>query len=448
MESVVVKDSPQKAKPPPSREKLKILWFTTSPSLSRASLDGSYNIGTSWIEAMESLVQEYTDIELSIAFIWKCDKVESFEIGQSSTRYYKMPRRPRNKVHNFLRLFFCQPEPKKGVEDYLNVVDAVKPDLIHFFGTENPFPMVLDRIDIPHVIWFQGNLTVYLKKWFAGISAWQALVSESLKNFVLARTDYHSYVSTKKFAKREKRIFEICKNFIGRTAWDRRLVRTMAPHAKYHHCDEVMRLVFHQNKWRPAKNRSGYVLVSTFRDNLYKGLETAMSAYKILCGALDKPLQWRIIGVPQDSHYERVCRRKALLNKGDHGFQILGTKSADEMIAELLDADMFVHPSHIDNSPNSVCEAMMLGMPIVSTNVGGVPSILKDKKQGLLVQNGDEFAMAGAILELLDDTDRAARFGAAARDRAMIRNDRKKIITELLDIYERIISASEVSATI
>lgn len=423
------------------KSRIKVLWFATSPSLSRSKLDGDFNVGTSWIEAMEEHFDREKNIELAIAFTWRTKIVRSFTIDESRTRYYAMPRRPRNKWMNFARQFFCQPEPESAVDDCLTVVQDFNPDIVHFFGIETLFPLLIPKLDMPHIIWFQGNLTVYQKKWHAGISAWQSFLSEKISDILLARTDLHFYFLYSKFVKREKRIFSIAENFIGRTAWDQRLVSTMAPNANYFHCDELMRPVFYQYTWKPNRSQDTYVIVSTFRDNLYKGLETAMQAYKILVNLVDRPIEWRIIGVPENSQYEKVCRKISGLNSSTD-FKIMGLKSAAEIINIFEDADLFVHPSHIDNSPNSICEAMLYGIPIVATNVGGIPSILEDNREGLLVQNGDEYALAGAILQILENPKMAMEMAVQARKRAMVRNGTEKIIGDLKMIYQQLLLQS------
>ncbi|MBK8505597.1 MAG: glycosyltransferase family 4 protein [Saprospiraceae bacterium] len=421
-----------------TKSKMKILWFTTSPSLSRGRLDGEFNVGTSWIEAMEELINQQEDIELAIAFTWRTNTIDSFTIDESRTRYFAMPRRPQNKWINLARQFLCLPEPESAVDDCLTVVQQFKPDIVHFFGTETLFPLVIPKLDMPHIIWFQGNLTVYQKKWHAGISVWQSFRTEKIKDVLLGRTDLHFYLLYNKFVARETRIFNQAKNFIGRTAWDRRLVSTMAPNAQYFHCDEIMRPIFYRHVWKPNPIQDKYILVSTFRDNLYKGLETAMQAFKILTDLTDRPIEWRIIGVPEHSHYEKVCRKVSGLGSTPD-FKIMGLKSASEIINIFSDATLFVHPSHIDNSPNSVCEAMLYGIPVVATNVGGIPSIVKDNTEGLLVQNGDEYALAGAILQMLKNPNVAMEMAVKARKRAMLRNDGETIIADLRKIYQQLI---------
>jgi glycosyltransferase involved in cell wall biosynthesis len=113
-----------------------------------------------------------------------------------------------------------------------------------------------------------------------------------------------------------------------------------------------------------------------------------------------------------------------------------------------LKSNVFVHPSHMDNSPNSVQEAMLIGMPVVATYAGGIPSLLENNKEGLLVQDGDPYALAGALFHLYKDKDFACKLGANARKRGLIRQDKNKILNNLLDVYETIIKNEKHSVLI
>ena len=68
--------------------------------------------------------------------------------------------------------------------------------------------------------------------------------------------------------------------------------------------------------------------------------------------------------------------------------------------------DIFINTTHFDNTPVSVMEAMALGLPVVSTNVGGIPYLLTDKENALLVPDNDDKAMAKVILDLLEDQEK------------------------------------------
>lgn len=77
--------------------------------------------------------------------------------------------------------------------------------------------------------------------------------------------------------------------------------------------------------------------------------------------------------------------------------------------------DIFINTTHFDNTPISVMEAMALGLPVVSTNVGGIPYLLTDKENALLVSDNDDKAMTEAILDLLNDKVRANQLAKNAR---------------------------------
>ncbi len=91
-----------------------------------------------------------------------------------------------------------------------------------------------------------------------------------------------------------------------------------------------------------------------------------------------------------------------------------GTRNRDEMAALYRSATVLLNPSQVDNMPNSVLEAMASGVPVVSTNVGGLPFILRDDVTGLMVPASDPQAMANAVLRVVGDPELARRLAAAA----------------------------------
>jgi glycosyltransferase involved in cell wall biosynthesis len=80
-------------------------------------------------------------------------------------------------------------------------------------------------------------------------------------------------------------------------------------------------------------------------------------------------------------------------------------------------ATVYVNCSEVDNCPNSVIEALAAGIPVVSTNVGGIPDLIVDGEQGLLVAPGDPRALAEAIARILEDSALRARLVARGRER-------------------------------
>jgi len=94
------------------------------------------------------------------------------------------------------------------------------------------------------------------------------------------------------------------------------------------------------------------------------------------------------------------------------GVLFLGARSD---VAELLaGADVYVHPSHFEALPTSILEAMATGLPVVATNVGGVPEIVADGRSGLLVPPRRPLELAAAMEKMLDPTVQAP-MGTAGR---------------------------------
>jgi glycosyltransferase involved in cell wall biosynthesis len=90
--------------------------------------------------------------------------------------------------------------------------------------------------------------------------------------------------------------------------------------------------------------------------------------------------------------------------------------AAPERMAELYDAaEIFLNGSEIDSMPISILEAFASGLPVVTTDAGGIPWIVADKETGLIVRRGDYQALARAALRLMSDEELAGRLTRNAR---------------------------------
>ncbi len=93
-----------------------------------------------------------------------------------------------------------------------------------------------------------------------------------------------------------------------------------------------------------------------------------------------------------------------------------GAVRPEAMAAVYDEADIFLNSSSIDNMPNSIIEAFSAGLPVVSTNAGGIPYIVENGRLGLLVEKNDHEEIAANALRLLSDDALAQRLIAAARE--------------------------------
>ena len=99
--------------------------------------------------------------------------------------------------------------------------------------------------------------------------------------------------------------------------------------------------------------------------------------------------------------------------------------------------DISVLTSQSEGFPNTIVEAMAAGRPVVATRVGGVPDAVEHGRTGLLVDPGDDEALAVALDALLTDEVKRATLGREARERARRLYHRDRVLPELEALYER-----------
>ncbi len=102
-------------------------------------------------------------------------------------------------------------------------------------------------------------------------------------------------------------------------------------------------------------------------------------------------------------------------------------------------ASVFAAPSLYENFANTIMEAMACGLPVITTTSGGGPEMIKDPENGRLIPPGDKSALAGAILELLSDTEACKIIGGANVDKARSRFSRETMAHAFLKLYESLI---------
>ena len=108
------------------------------------------------------------------------------------------------------------------------------------------------------------------------------------------------------------------------------------------------------------------------------------------------------------------------------------------MKERMLKSNVFVSPSSIENSPNSVGEAMILGVPCISSDVGGVKNMLKHGEEGLVYPFHDPYVLAHYIDEIFSSQSFAEKLSYNAKQHAETTHSQKINLKSLIDIYNQI----------
>ncbi|HVH68734.1 MAG TPA: glycosyltransferase family 4 protein [Gemmatimonadales bacterium] len=124
-----------------------------------------------------------------------------------------------------------------------------------------------------------------------------------------------------------------------------------------------------------------------------------------------------------------------------HNVEFVGRVAPDRM-ARLYDAaDVLLNAPNVDNMPGSLLEAFASGLPVVTTDAGGIPYIVRDGETGLMVRRGDHEAMAAAALRLLSDPALAGRLITRARDECRRKYAPEVVLAEWRKVYESLVGA-------
>ena len=150
------------------------------------------------------------------------------------------------------------------------------------------------------------------------------------------------------------------------------------------------------------------VLISNRNFEPLYNVECVLRAFAIIQREIPEA---RLIVVGDGSQRDMLLALRAQLRLNHVEF--VGQISPEEMPAQYNRADIYINTSNIDNMPLSLIEAFACGLPVVTTNAGGIPYMLAHGHTGLIAPRGDYESIAWTVLRLLDDDTLAARLAGA-----------------------------------
>ena len=118
----------------------------------------------------------------------------------------------------------------------------------------------------------------------------------------------------------------------------------------------------------------------------------------------------------------------------------LGVQNGKGLVDELRQAHCFVSPSFIENSSNALQEAMLVGIPCVTSSAGGASTIVDSERTGLTFPAGDAALLAHQMRRIFEDDDLAIRLGCNGEQAGRARNNPDKIVAEVLAAYKEAVT--------
>jgi glycosyltransferase involved in cell wall biosynthesis len=285
-------------------------------------------------------------------------------------------------------------------------------DVIHVHGTEHQFASSILRVQtkIPFIISVQGIISLYKaelkRKWSPIYLFW------TISSFY------------------EKNEIKNADHFFCRTHWDQEFVKSINIHAKINVGWEIIRPEFFE-----------YVNHFEGQDILFMGGASFLKALDICLQTFDRILNTmnttlHIVGSSDLNQVIEISRKYSLSNINSKNVVLHGKLEAKEICVVYERCFCLYHPSLIDNSPNSICEAQVAGLPVIATNVGGVSSLIVDGETGILVDKNDIVQHEKTIVDLYKKDNYRKYLSSRSVEMARDRHDKTKIVRQTIDTYK------------
>ncbi len=416
---------------------MNILWITNTifPAPSEALGIAKPVIG-GWMYGLAERVAASPGVRFAVATTYLGREIKRFDID--GVRYYLLPAKPSTFYQKHL-------EPL-----WQNIAGEFEPDIVHVHGTESLRGLAFMRAcpKLNYVVSIQGMASGVSKYYFADMRKKDIMMHITFRDIIRRDTILEKKIQLEKMAVFEREFLQRTRHIIGRTRWDYAHAKRINPEATYHTCNESLRDGFYSaEKWDAGQKKKGVIFLSQVHYPI-KGAHQVFKAVSLLKNEFPD-IRVRIAGndITRNSNMSEKIRlsgygnylRTVIKREGIRDYvQFLGPLNELQMIYEYRNAHVFICPSSIENSPNSLGEAQILGTPSIASYVGGVPDMVTDGNSGLLYRFEEFEMLTEHIRRLFTDDQLAMRLSTGGIRVAEGRHDRKVNFEKTVQIYQEI----------
>lgn len=415
---------------------MKVLWIvnTIFPDAAK-HLGLAPPVFGGWMYGLAADLAESDNITLAVATVYSGSDLKSFAVN--GIQYYLLPHNAKGKRRN-----------TQKVSDWQKIMAEFAPDIAHIHGTEYGHGMALMNA-CPHlkfVVSIQGLVSVYHRYFLAGMSTWDVLRNITFRDIVRWNTLFHAKHDFYKRGLVEKKYIRRATAVIGRTDWDYAHALTINPKVNYQFCNESLRDEFYTDETWSLENCRRHSIFLSQAGYPIKGLHQVLKAVALLKN--DFPdIFVEVAGhdITKSTTLKDRLKRSGYGRYIDHmikhyglekHIKFLGPLSAQEMKKAYLRAHIFVCPSIIENSPNSLGEAQILGVPCIATYAGGIPSMAKDGESVLLYRFHEHEMLSININNTFTNKKLSYALSKSSTKIAKLRHKRIEILHSTKEIYQ------------
>lgn len=419
---------------------MKILWITNAAIEPLGSRIYGKPVNGAWVSALLSDFEKRGEHQIIIATTAKIKERIRLE-NDHGTVFYALPDDAPK---------YYKENRKKNKAAWRELIENESPDIIQVWGTEFTHGLCALREikGIPAVIYMQGLLDAIARYYYAGLSESDIRKNLTFRDIVKCDSIRQQQKRYARNAEKEAELLALAKNFISENRWCDVHIKAIVPDAVSHYCPLSISDAFAKYSW-DIRRIERHSIMCTASGYPLKGLHIMMQALVLLKKKYpdvklyipggkvisDGSLQWFIRKRGYTKYIERLIKKLDI----EDNIEWLGYISQDALAKKLSESHVFALTSALENHSSSLKEAMMVGMPSVASDVGGIPEYIDHGRNGFLYRYEEYELLAAHISTIFESDELAERIGNAGKEDMIKLHGSNSIYSTVCRIYENIL---------
>lgn len=420
---------------------MKILWIVNNYIGKLAEQKGLIATSGKWMEAELENLYKKDDIQVTVCTTAAVPEKECLQ--DENVRYIVLPTGP---VHKYR-------VTDAAVAAWREVLDEEHPAIIQLWGTEYPHGLAAVKANagrVPTCVYIQGVISSIALYYRGQMRDKVIRQNRTLLDFLPGRSIFAAEKRFEKQAVIEQEILRECGNVILENRWSQDQYSADNSNLRFYYHRLPLKEDFGASTWS-EEHCEKHTVLSIASGYPLKGFHILLRALSVV--VKDYP-DVRLV-VPGASFsdvtgmaslkqggYGRYIRRMIREHGLSSHIQFVGAQSSAGLARLMCDSHVFVTASAVENHCSTLREAMTVGMPCISSYVGGIPEYLRHEENGFLYRYEDYRSLAARIMDLFRNSSLCREFSKAARN-TMKQLYREEPLSSLQNIYSQILKEPE-----
>ena len=430
------------------RHFMRVLWVTNQPIAHlRKMLNLPISQSGGWMETSYASLKTSKGITLGIATIYNGSQI--LQECSDGNAFIAVP--SKQSIGSY------DPNDSYNLSQWAKVLEIFHPDIIHIWGTEYALSLCALKAHsgkIPSVVYIQGMLNQLANHYCDGIGLLDQMKYATLIDIKNNNLLWQQKNKFYKAAEREAQILNIANNVIVESDWCACNCHSIAPHCNVYHSYLPINPIFAKYNWnyKECEKHSIFTVAGGYpikgHHMLMKAFAKVVKLYpdakQYIPGASNlfaTDLRSRLMKTTYDTYIYSIIKKHQLQDN----IVLTGKLSPEQMAERISKCHVYVMPSSCENHSSSLIEAMIVGIPTISSYVGGISQYYKDGANGFFYRFNEPEVLASLIVRYFKDKELAEKIGSCGKEEERKLRFAINVNTDFIDIYETILNRHRIN---